>query len=337
MPPTTITAEGATPLPYDPQRTAISQEYREPGMIADRVLPRTHRLGSRKFSYQRWRKADAFIVPDTRLGRVGKPAQVEFEAEKVTDETEDHGLCDYVPQADVDAASNSAMRQPEESDPLDNATVMLTHLMLLAREVRVANAVFAPASYDATLRSALGVGSRFDEGNTDVIEAIDDALQLPIVRPNVAVMGQQVWVALRRHPDVLKAIHMGEGDKGLASRRAVAELFELDEILVGRSRVASNVEGQDLALKRAWGKSMALIYRGGPAGGTEGSEGVGMAPDTRTPTFGFTASYVDMEMRTAFRADRGVRGAHMVAVLESSKEVICGGDAFGYLFANAVS
>lgn len=341
MPATTITAEGAAPIPYDPERTAISQMYVEPGMIADQVLPPIARLGVNKFDYFRWKRADAFVLPDNRLGRTGMPTQVEFEGEKVTDSCEDYGLMDLVPQTDVDAAASAANRTPEEADPLNNATIMLTHLQKLAREVRVANLVFGANSYDATLRTALQAANRFDNDASDPVGIIEDQLNKPLIRPNVGVIGQEAWSKLRRHPAVVSARNRNDGEKGMATRREVAELFELDEILVGRSRVASSAEGQDLALKRAWGKSFALIHRGGPGavtpGGEAGSERAGMMPNVRVPTFGFTAPYVPLEVRTAFKPDRGVKGAHMVAVVESCKEVICGGDAFGAILLTVIA
>ena len=342
--PKTITAEGAIPFPYDPARTAIVQMYTEPGMIADRVLPPTPPLGKSEFKWFRFKIDDSFLIPDTRLGRKSKPVEVEFEGEEVTDSTQHYGLRDSVPQEDVDAAGPAGGSSREWPSPVDTAAIRMTHLLKLAREVRVADLVLGSDQYGTGYKETLSAGDRFDAATSKPLKTLEDALTTPIFRPNIVVFGQSAWSAFRQHPDVLAATNKQSGaEAGLASRRAVAELLEVDEVLVGRSRVASNQQGQDLALKRAWGKSVACLYRGaygGSAspGGEAGSERQeGLQSDLGRATFGFTALYKPLSTYSRFNEGVGVVGATELIVRESSKEVISGGEGFGYLISGVAA
>ncbi len=264
--PKTITSEGASPFPHDPARTAIVQMYAEPGMIAGRVLPPTPPLGKSEFKWFRYLIDDSFLVPDTRLGRRSTPSLVEFEGEEVTDATQHHGLRDSVPQEDVDAAGATGTSAREWADPVDTAAIRMTHLLQLDREVRVANLVFGAGHYGTGYKETLAAGDRFDAEGSDPLGTLETALTTPIFRSNVVVFGQTAWSAFRRHKAVLAATTQSGAESGLASRRAVAELLEVDEVLVGRSRVAANREGQDLELERAWGPHVACLYRGAYGG-----------------------------------------------------------------------
>ena len=335
----TVSATGAVPFPRDPARTAIVQMYRQPGMIADQVLPPTPALPQSKFKYREYSRDDAFIVPDTSLGRAGEPAQVEFSAREVVDETVHYGLQDHVPVEDQDAATGE-----NGPDPVSFSAVQLASLLTLDREKRVADLVFNAASYGAGYKQALAADARFEDADTDVWGVMEDALTTPLVRPNVVVFGQPAWSYFRRHPKVLAAVNTESGaGSGLASRRAVAEVLEVDEVLVGRARVATNKQGQDLALSRVWGKYVACLYRGaymmGGMSGEPGSEAEDMpmsAPPGGMPTFGFTARYRPMETLSRFNEGRGISGVTQLIVRESCKEVISGGSAFGYLLSTVV-
>lgn len=346
--PTTIEPTGATPFPIDAEMTAIAQHYFEaPGaFIADRVLPAAPRLRQSKFEYRRYRKADAFRVPDTRLGRTSEPQQVEFSAEKVIDETIHYGLRDMIPVEDQDAARLSAAggSGSQWDDPASVAVVSMTHLLRVQREKRVADLVFAARTYDADYRQAVAADDRWSNDTVDPLAAIETAINLPLLRPNIAVFGQAAWSAFRRNPKVVDAVYHGGTSAGLVMRQQAAEILEVDEVLVGRARIATSAEGKPLALSRMWGKSVALIYRGAFAagstpGGDAGSEGLGRVQSVPSamPTFGFTAVYEPPMVRRELRGGVGIRGATAIDVVESCKEVISGGDGMGYLLSGVVA
>ena len=339
---TVVGSAGAQTFPFDPIRTSVVQLYHEPGMIADRVLPLTPPLGSPAFHWFRYMLEDAFVVPDLRLGRKSRPNQVEFEGERVEDRTEHYGLEDQVPQEDIDVWDSMAGRAGKENTgPSDMATLQMTRLLKLGREVRTSSLVFDSGSYEAAYQQDVAAADRFDkhgrvqgEQASDVLEVIEAALTRSILRPNVGVIGQEAWSALRRHPHVLAAVNRESGaENGMALPKAVGELLELDELLVGRSRVAMS-EGEPLQLRRAWGKHFALIYRGSmPSGKVDG----GLTTSTQMQTFGFTAVYQPLSVYSRYNEGWGIKGGMEIQVRESCKEVVSGGNGFGFLLRNVVS
>lgn len=332
---TTVTPTGASPLAVNPAVTAYVHMHHERGMIAHKVLP-VIATPKAEFEYYKWSKADAFHVPELRLGRTGQARRMEFEAERVVDKTEHYGLSDAVAAEDVDAAMNLASSPTNVGDPIEVASLFLRRLLLLGLEVRVANAVFNSASYDNSMVQAVAAADRFSNDASDPWKLLQKAHDEMLSPPRAAVFGQDAWSAFRTHPSVLKAVNTTSGaDAGMASREAVAAVLEVDEVLVGRSRIAMSREGQPLALKRAWGKSVAFISRPGARAGM-GDDATNVA-SMREPGFGFIAQYQPLTVLTGFMQDRGIKGVHKITVRESCKEVISGGDGYGYLFTSVTA
>jgi hypothetical protein len=305
------------PFPIQPELTAIAIAYRNKQLIADDVLPRVP-VGKAEFKYLKHRIAEGFTVPDTKVGRKSKPNEVEFGADELTASTEDFGLDDPVPQADIDNA-------PPNFDPLGNAVMKTADLLALDREVRVAGLVFDANQYAAANKVTLAGGDQWsDFVNSDPLDDIMLALDTPVIRPNVCVMGRAVWSKLAQHPKINKAVHGTAGDVGIAARRAVADLFELEDILVGEGWLNTAKKGQPVALSRVWGKHALFFYRNRVADAQGGG------------TFGLTAQFGTRIAGADPDKNIGLRGGQRVRVGESVKELITAAD-FGYFIQNAVA
>mgnify|MGYP006196950251 CR=1 FL=1 len=194
--------------------------------------------------------------------------------------------------------------------------------------MRVAAKVFAAANYAATNKQTLAGNSQFsDYVNSDPIGVIGAALDVPIVRPNKMALGQAVWTKLRSHPDIVKAVHMNSGDKGMASRQAVAELFELEELLVGEAFLNTAKKGQAAAFSRVWGKHLLLFFQDALANPSQSASRV---------TFGFTAQFGDRVAGSQPDPNIGLRGGERVRAGESVDEHIVAADV-AYFIENAVA
>src|SRR5262249_951254 len=101
------------------------------------------------------------------------------------------------------------------------------------------------------------------------------------VRPNVMVLGAQVWQKVRNHPRLKEMIFGRSAANGAPTPTRVtlqllAEAFDLEAVFVGRAKYNTNREGAASARGYVWGKSVALIR-------------VTAQPDMReTDTFGYT-------------------------------------------------
>lgn len=305
------------PFPITPELVAITIAYRNAKLIADNVLPRVP-VGKQEFKYWRYSLGEGFTIPDTKVGRKSRPNEVEFSATETPDSTEDFGLDDPIPQADIDNA-------PPKHDPVGKAVEQLTNLVLLDREVRTASRVFNVNNYGLNNRATLSGTSQFNDfSNSDPIRTIMDALDACIMRPNVMVIGRAVFSTLARHPRIVKAVLGNAGDSGIARRQDIAELFELEEVLVGEAWLNTAKKGQPVSLARAWGRHISLVYRD-------------LTADTRGgTTYGYTAQWGSRIAGANPDSNIGLRGGQRVRVGESVKEVICAND-LGYFIQNAIA
>lgn len=305
------------PFAIDPHLQSIAIAYRNEALIADRVLPYVP-VGKQEFRYLEHTLGEHYTIPDTKVGRKSNPNEVEFTASEKTAATEDHALDDFVPQNDIDNA-------PANYDPRERAVTGTMDLVLLGHEKRTADLVFNAASYNAANKVTLaGTDQWSDFANSDPVEDIMAGLDACLMRPNVGVFGAEVWTKLRQHPAIIKAINANSGDSGVASRQAVAQLFELEEILVGRSRLNTANKGQAVSLGRVWGKHASFIYRNEQADSRGGL------------TFGYTGRWGDRIAGTIEEQKRGMRGGITVRSGESVKELVVA-DRAGYLIQNAIA
>ena len=208
-------------------------------------------------------------------------------------------------------------------DPRGTAVAFLTNLLTLGREIRVAGQVFNAGNYTNNVTLS-GTGQWSDTVNSDPVAAISDALDVPVYRPNVAVLGQATWTRLRRHPKIVQAIKNTNQGAGMVSRDEFKEFFELGEVYIGAGFVNTAKKGQTMATSRVWGKHAAFIYRDRAAGPQAGV------------TWGFTAQWGSRSSGSITDQKRGATGGETLRVLERVKEVVAAPD-LGYYFANAVA
>lgn len=309
---------------------ALALMYRNQRFIADEVFPRVG-VDSQSFKYSKYTLADGFTIPDTRVGRKSKPNEIDWTATELTDATKDYGLDDLIPQADVlSAQASQTIQGTKPIDPESRSTILLTDLIAADRESRAAALAFTLANYPAANRTTLsGTGQWSDFTNSDPVGAIGDALDIPVLRPNVLCMGQQVWTKLRRHPKVTAACFPGGGNATgggtLVSRQAVADLLEVEEVIVGPAWYNSAKPGQTPTLARLWGKHCVAYYRSANI------------QSTQDVTFGFTAQWGPRIAGTIQNDPNiGIRGGTRVRVGESVQELIAANDV-AYFFQNAVA
>ncbi len=312
-----------SPFIVVPELTAIAVAYRQGNLIADRVLPYVP-VNTVEFRYKKFGLADDFTVPATLVGRKGSPQQVEFGETEATDAVEDHALDAPVPNADIEAYERA--RASGVTDPMMRATGQVMQLVLTAREKRVADLVFGAGNYAATTNKSTlsGTTQWSDHSASNPQTAIMAALDGMVMRPNIAVFGRAVWTQLSTHPKINAAVYKSGTTAGVVSRQAFADLFELDEVLVGDGWINTAAKGQTPTMARIWGKHAAFLHRN-------------MNADTQFGiSFGFTARFGDRVGGYIEDPDMGMRGGRRARSGESVKELVTAND-LGYLFINAVA
>lgn len=302
------------PFAIQPVYTAIAIAYHNLNMVADRVMPRVP-VSSELFKYLKHNLADGYTIPDTKVGRTSAPNEVEFSAEELGGTCVSYGLIDPVPQIDIDNA-------PPNYDPMAVATEKLMNLISLDREKRVADATFDPANYGANTVVLAG-SDQFSHADSDPIDRIMSLKDEAIMPYNKITMGRSVYTKIVQHPKIVGAYLGNEGTSGIASRQFLADLFEVDEILVGEAFVNTAKPGQAVSLSRCWGKHLALHYCD-MLGGTSGT------------TWGFTAEFGTRIAAVKYDEEAGARGTQRLRVVETVAEVVAAPE-LGYLLQNAVA
>lgn len=308
-----------TPFPVNPVLTGIVVAFQNASLIADQVLPRLGPpLARQLFKYMSFDFAQTITVPDTKVGRKGQPNEIEFSGTEVEASTKDYGLDDVIPNDDITQA-------PAGYDPRNFAAQNLMNLVLLDREIRVASKVFNAATYPTGNKVTLSGTSQWSDPASDPIGDIEGAKNGMIMRPNIGVMGLSTWSKFRMNPKIIAALSASGTDKGLANKRAVCDLFELDDIIVGEGWVNIAKPGQAPSRVRVWGNHCALLRREATA------SSIGSVP-----TFGWTAQYGTRVAGDIPEPKVGLRGGVRVRAGESVEEVISA-PSLGYLFTNAVA
>jgi hypothetical protein len=305
------------PFPIDPKLTAVAIAYRNPdvALIADEVLPITPVPGVQAPGLRARERLHG-------SGSEGRPQEQAERGRVLRDEVlskcEDYGLDDLVPNEDIEADNQGV-------DPLGTATMFLTNLVNLAREQRVANLVFNAATYPAGNQATLaGVTQWSDQVNSDPGEGDRRRARRAGDASNIAYFGQATWTALRRHPKIVQAVYGTAQNAGMVSRQGFADLFELQQVLVGQGFLNTAKKGQAVTTARVWGKHAAFIYRDRAAGPQAGV------------TFGYNGRFGDKIAGTIDEPKIGLKGCQRVRVGERTKEVISAND-LAYFFQNAVA
>ncbi len=313
-----------TAFPVNPELTAVAIGYknRDIDLIADGVLPRIST--PLKFAYTKYNQTDGYTVPSTRVGRKSQPTMVDFGGVLVNDECVDWGLDDLLPNTEVEAWQ--AMSKPASAvSPEAKSASLLAGLVMLDREIRVAATVFNSATYLGTNQATLSGTSQWsDFTNSNPLDALLAALDVPLFRPNAIVLGQAVWTKLRQHPRVIQAANASAQTGGAITREQLAALLEVRDVFVGAGFVNTAKKGQTAAMSRVWGKHCALLYVGTDLANAD------------QPCFGFTAQFGTRIAGSIPAPREGLRGGQIIRVGESVKEVISAPDA-AYFFQNAVA
>lgn len=98
---------------------------------------------------------------------------------------------------------------------------------------------------------------------TDLEDGIDEIESQTGERPNKLAMGAIVWRRLKHHPDLVDRIKGGAttGNPALVTRQLLAQVLEIEEVLVGRASYKSSVEGAStMVLARIMDDDALLLF-----------------------------------------------------------------------------
>lgn len=176
------------------------------------------------------------------------------------------------------------------ADPARAAAELATHQMLIQKETDFTTNFFTTGLWGTDITgvaSSPGAGQVIQWSDTtsgdpigNVRTGINTILGNTGIKPNIFVMGRQVYSALIDHPDIQGRINGGAttAQPSIATLNLLAQIFEVDEVMVGEAIQNTAAEGDTAAHSFILGKKCVLTYR--PP-----------APGIMTPAAGYTFSW----------------------------------------------
>lgn len=304
-----------SPLVIVPSLSAVAIKYRQKNLIADLVMPRSP-VDKQEFIDLSDRMGEWITPPETNVGRVGMPNQLSTSVQDpMYLATINQGLDEPVPNQDqMNGASESALMR---------ATQRVMGFVELRRELRVAGIVGNAANFGYAKAFTTGTTQWSDLTNSDPLADLLEYLDQPFMRPNKLVMGRSVWTALSQHKKLINIAYGNAITSGRITRQQLADLLEIDEIIVGDGWVNAVKKGQTTVKTRIWGKFCAGIYQGDISLESNG-------------TWGYTAQFGQRIAGTIVDPNIGLFGGVKVRAGESVREVVTAKE-FGFVFTNVVA
>jgi hypothetical protein len=253
----------ANNLHLDAALTNFALQYRQDSaiMIGDKVSPpvRVKKESDKYFKYSQGNN----ITIATAYRADGAPAR---EIEWSLDTEGTYTAMEYSLKG---IATDRAIKNADRPIDVKKDTMFqLQDVIMLAREKRVADAIFNGTTFSSYTASLTG-DDRWDVYTTsesDPVEDIetgkDSVMSNSLKRPNTVIMGYEVFKYLRHHPLIKERVLYGGSNSDPASinERALAQIFDVDQVLVGRAQYNSAQQGQTVSTSYVWGKYVMVAY-----------------------------------------------------------------------------
>jgi hypothetical protein len=162
-----------------------------------------------------------------------------------------------------DVGNQTLKNADKPLNPPRDATKFVTSRLLLRQERQWASDYFTTSVWgtDSTPSSLWS-----DYANGDPVSDIETGKRTVLLNtgfvPNTLVVGYDVWIKLKNHPDIIDRIKgaAAPGSPAIATRQTVAAVFEVERLLVAMGVYASNVENETAAMAFIHGKHALLAY-----------------------------------------------------------------------------
>jgi hypothetical protein len=243
-------------LHVDAVLTNFVQGRRPPGFIADQLVPVLNVSKRSNLYYKTQPKEHILYVPNMdRMAPGAAAREVFWTVSSDTYYAEKFGLGTFWTTEDQ-VNADEALQYDQESAEL------VTDRLLMSYEMRVAalktSANVATVTHVATAWSNTTGSRPYD----DVLDQVEKFRQRTMIRPNVALIPENVASVLRRSDQIRDLLFGDRG--GIPNNQQLAALFGVEKLLVPETFVntagpAETALGSG-TLANAWGDQMLLAY-----------------------------------------------------------------------------
>ena len=285
---------------------AIDYANEEAAFVANRVLPRLS-VNRESDKYAVYGKEALRLEGDLKRAPKTLYATADWDVTTEDFRTEEYGVT--YPMDDRERLNADAGMDPDQA-----STRKLMGIMLVRREADVRDLISNTAV--VTQNTTPAAAAKWStESSSDPLAAVDTArtaIRRATARnPNCLLLGAAVWDVVKRHPALLSLVKVTDG---MVTRQMAAQLFEVDEIIVGGAIYDSANGGQAYAGADIWGKDAWLFYRTA-------------SPSLYEPSAGYQLVFEDL-VTERFRADD--RRLTVIRTRENRDEVVVDAGAIYY-------
>lgn len=295
----------------------LSLQYRNHEYVGGWAIPKTlvKKASDKFFEFTQgdWFRNEADVRSPNTTGAVGG-----YRLSTQNYNTVQYSMTTYVADEERDNA--------DEGLDLDRQAIeYCSDKVLMKFEKDAAATLFASGSYGAGHTVTLAGTDQWSDATSDPIDDIrtgKGVVSGKIGRqPNTLVLGEEVYLKLQDHPDILERIKYTQ--KGIVTPDLLAGLFDVDQVLVGRAIENTAAEGVTPSYARIWGKHAALVY-------------VAKNPGLRTLSFAYWFVWRghDFVAERWRKSDGGNADGYRVRAQWDTKVVA---NTAGYLMINAVA
>ncbi|MCC5876909.1 MAG: hypothetical protein JJU11_11880 [Candidatus Sumerlaeia bacterium] len=238
---------------YDVALTNVSIAYRNPGFIARELAPEVsvRKQSDRYFIHDPERET----IRSTWDGRAPgtEATEVDFALSSDSYYCSDHALESALPDEERENADAPLQPQVERVE-------FLTEKILLNQEANLAGVLRKPGNLPGV---DLGqTGQDWNDSSVDPVAQIEegrDAILAAVQAvPNVLVLPHSVYTVARNHPKIVERVKYSS--LGVVGTGVLAELFDVEKVLVARAFQNVAPRGQEPDLAPIWGDDVLLLH-----------------------------------------------------------------------------
>lgn len=236
----------------DAALTNLSVAYRNNEFIAEQLAPRVavRKQSDRYYTYDGNREALRTTADLRSPGSIA--GEVDYTLSSDSYYCEDHALSSAIPDEERENADPAI--QPDM-----DRTEFLTERILLNQEVALEQMMRTTTAIEEV---GVGPGEDWTSDSSDPIALVQDA-RLQVFagcqrRANVMVLPSAAYEALRVHPAIIDRIKYSS--LGVVTADLLAQLFDVDRVLVPRSYVNTATAGNPPTVTELWQPNVYLLH-----------------------------------------------------------------------------
>ena len=236
----------------DAALTNVSVAYKNAHCVADVIAPpvAVRKQSDKYFIYDAER--EVLRASDDRRAPGAEANAVDYALTAGAYFCEDHALESVIPDEERENAD------PAIQVDIDRAE-FLTDKIDLNKEIELASVILDGGLVPG---ETLEGDDRWDDPDSDPVAAVEarkSTIQAAAqVVPNTLVLPYETYAAVRMHPKVVDRVQYVR--LGVATAEVLAELFDVERVVVPRAQKNTASLGQTASMSYVWGKNAVLCY-----------------------------------------------------------------------------